>query len=140
MVQLFFLEGRKTKTSYFFSFSIHFLFVSYSYPIHFYSSFHFLWPETIAKTSKVRIFFFYQSWLNKELAISSPKSIRKGGTPQVPKKAINKGASKYSSGPGWQTISYSCPFHLLFISYSFPIQIHIHFLFICNSHSFPVHF
>ncbi len=49
-----------------------------------------LYHHDFPPNPKTLIFSFYISYF-KKLLISSPRSIGKGGTPQSPKKAINKG-------------------------------------------------
>ena len=69
---------------------IHFLFISYLSFSFSFISFHFLWSEKFTKIPKnMDMFLLSISYL--KLFISSPKSIGKGGTLQIPEKVINKG-------------------------------------------------
>ena len=120
-----------------YSLFIHVLFISFSFS---FVSFSFLYSlRNLPKCAKARIFFFYQSLIWKQF-ISSPKSIGKVGTPQIPKKDMNKGVGKKLGA--WTAnhsllISYSSlihfpfiPIHFLLPSYSFPI----------DSYSLPINF
>ena len=102
---------------------IYFLFIACSFPFHVHSFLFISFDlRNLSKFQKARISFSYQSLISK-LLISSPKSIGKGGTSQIPKKWLIQGVVNKVLGLDGLFISYSILMHFLFKSYSFPTQI-----------------